>query len=147
MKIENPLIRSGLALAGANHTLSSQNVATSQGLLTAEKVLGLKLKGTDLVVLSACNTGMGVIQNGQGVYGLRRAFFQAGAKSLITSMCPVPDKETKELMIQLYENIQSGMNRCQALRQAALQQKDIVEKRYKSPNPLYWGAFIFLGEP
>ena len=147
LKIKNPLIRSGLALAGANHTLSSQNVATSQGLLTAEKVLGLKLKGTDLVVLSACNTGMGVIQNGQGVYGLRRAFFQAGAKSLITSMCPVPDKETKELMIQLYKNIQSGMNRCQALRQAALQQKDIVEKRYKHPKPLYWGAFLFLGEP
>ena len=98
-------------------------------------------------MLSACNTGMGVIQNGQGVYGLRRAFFQAGTKSLITSMCPVPDKETKELMIQLYKNIQSGMNRCQALRQAALQQKDIVEKRYKHPKPLYWGAFLFLGEP
>jgi tetratricopeptide (TPR) repeat protein/CHAT domain-containing protein len=147
LKIENPLIRSGLALSGANHALSSQNVATSQGLLTAEKVLGLKLKGTDLVVLSACNTGMGVIQNGQGIYGLQRAFFQAGAKSLIISMWPVPDKETKELMIQLYKNIQAGMNRCQALHQAALRQKDIVEKRYKHSNPLYWGAFLFLGEP
>jgi tetratricopeptide (TPR) repeat protein len=147
LKIENPLIRSGLALSGANHALSSQNVATSQGLLTAEKVLGLKLKGTDLVVLSACNTGMGIIQNGQGIYGLQRAFFQAGAKSLIISMWPVPDKETKELMIQLYKNIQSGMNRCQALHQAALRQKDIVEKRYEHSNPLYWGAFLFLGEP
>jgi CHAT domain-containing protein len=81
------------------------------------------------------------------IYGLQRAFFQAGAKSMVISMWPVPDKETKELMIQLYKNMQSGMNRCQALHQAALRQKDIVEKRYKDSNPLYWGAFLFLGEP
>ena len=64
------------------------------------------------------------------------------------SMWSVPDKETKELMVEFYRNIQSGkMNRCQALRQAALKEMKIVKERYGYANPLYWGAFVFLGEP
>lgn len=148
VKIENPLLRSGIALAGANNALSSDDPEKSDGIMTAEKILGLRLRGTDMVVLSACETGMGEVKAGEGVYGLRRAFTQAGAKSLIMSMWPVPDKETKELMIEFYTKIKSGeINRCQALRQAAINQMKIVKERYGTANPLFWGAFVFMGEP
>ena len=147
IKFDNPLLRSGLALAGANQGLTSDNLQESDGLFTAEEVLGLRLHGTELVVLSACNTGVGEVKTGEGVYGLRRAFIQAGTKGLVMSMWPVPDRETKELMVRFYENLQTGMSRGQALRQAALTQKEITKKRYGSDNPLYWGAFVYLGEP
>lgn len=148
VKIKNPLLRSGIALAGANTTLRSSSRQESDGILTAEKILGINLQGTNMVVLSACETGIGEVECGEGVYGLRRAFTQAGAKSLIMSMWAVPDRETKELMVALYENILSGkMNRCQALRKAALRQLDAARKRHGHTSPLYWGGFVFLGEP
>jgi CHAT domain-containing protein/Flp pilus assembly protein TadD len=145
VRIENPFLRAGLALAGANRSLAQEGV--SEGILSAEKILGLNLQGTDLVVLSACETGVGDVKNGEGVYGLRRAFTQAGAKSLVMSLWEVPDKETKELMVSFYKNLQSGkMNRAEALRHAALKQRETVKSRYGSDNPYYWGAFVFLGE-
>ena len=148
VKIENPLLRSGIALAGATNALKSGDTAKSDGIVTAEKILGLRLRGTDMVVLSACDTGLGEVRAGEGVYGLRRAFTQSGTRSLVMSMWSVPDKETKELMVEFYKNIQSGkMNRCQALRQAALKEMEIVKERYGHANPLYWGAFVFMGEP
>jgi tetratricopeptide (TPR) repeat protein len=148
VKIENPLLRSGIALAGANNALSSGGTEKSGGIVTAEKILGLRLRGTDMVVLSACETGVGEVKTGEGVFGLRRAFTQAGTKSLVMSMWAVPDKETKELMVEFYENIRSGkMDRCQALRQAALKQMQIVKERYGHANPLFWGAFVFMGQP
>jgi CHAT domain-containing protein len=147
-RIENPLLRSGIALAGANHALKSEERGRSDGIVTAEKILGLRLRGTDMVVLSACETGMGEVKTGEGVFGLRRAFTQAGTRSLVMSMWSVPDKETKELMIEFYKNIQSGkMSRCRALRQAALEEMKVVKQRYGHANPFYWGAFVFLGEP
>jgi CHAT domain-containing protein len=101
-----------------------------------------------MVVLSACNAGIGEVKTGEGVYGLRRAFAQAGAKSIVMSMWAVPDKETTELMVEFYKNLLSGkMNRCQALRQAALNEMKIVERRYGQANPLHWGGFIFMGNP
>ena len=144
----NPLCRSGLALAGANRILRMEAPEFTTGLLTAEKVLGLKLAGTELVVLSACQTGLGEIHNGEGVYGLRRTFIQAGAQSLVMSLWSVPDLETKELMVAFYENLMSGkFSRGQALRQAALTQKEVVRQRYGHTRPLFWSAFIFLGLP
>ena len=101
-----------------------------------------------MVVLSACDTGIGEVRSGEGVFGLRRAFTQAGAKSLIMSMWAVSDYETEELMSEFYKNIHSGnMNRCQALRKATLKEMKIVKKRYVYANPFYWGAFVFMGEP
>jgi len=148
VKIENPLLRSGIVLAGANRTLKSGQTQQSGGIVTAEKILGLKLRGTDLTVLSACETGLGDVKAGEGVYGLRRAFTQAGTRSLVMSMWPVPDRETKELMVNFYKNITAGkMKRSQALRQAALKQMGIVKQRYGQANPLLWGAFVFMGEP
>lgn len=147
-KFDNPLRRSGLALAGANRSLQDQDNGASDGLLTAEKVLGLRLDGTELVVLSACQTGLGQIQTGEGVYGLRRAFVQAGTKGLVMSMWPVPDHETQELMTLFYRNLTDGrMNRGQALRAAALVQMAAVKQRHGTANPFYWGAFVYLGEP
>ena len=146
--IENPLVRSGIALAGANRALAAGDLEQSDGLVTAEKILGLRLRGTDLVVLSACETGLGEVKSGEGVFGLRRAFTQAGAKSLVMSLWAVPDRETRELMVAFYQNILSGkMNRAQALRQAALSQMQVVKGRYGEPHPFFWGAFVFLGEP
>jgi|GEM_PF-1778196 len=81
-------------------------------------------------------------KNGDGVYGLRRAFTQAGAKSLVMSLWEVPGQE-----ISFYKNMQSGkMNRAEALRNAALKQRQTVKTRYGTDNPYYWGAFVFLGE-
>jgi CHAT domain-containing protein len=123
-------------------------VKECDGIVTAEKILGLRLRGTDMVVLSACETGMGEVKTGEGVFGLRRAFTQAGTRGLVMSMWAVPDKETKELMVEFYRNIQSGrMNRCQALRQATLKEMKVVQERYGHQNPLFWGAFVFMGEP
>ncbi len=144
---QNPLLRSGIALAGANTALQSENPENSDGIVTAEKILGLKLRGTDMVVLSACETGLGDVKSGEGIYGLRRAFTQAGTKSLVMSMWAVPDKESMELMSGFYTNILSGkMKRNQSLREAVLKQMKTVNQRYGSPNPLFWGAFVFMGE-
>jgi tetratricopeptide (TPR) repeat protein len=146
--IENPLLKSGVVLAGANHARETDNNDKNDGIVTAEEILGLNLHGTEMVVLSACDTGLGEVKSGEGVFGLRRAFTQAGAQSLVMSMWKVPDRETKELMVQFYENIYSGgMNRCQALRQAALNVMEVVRQRYGHADPRYWGAFVFMGEP
>jgi CHAT domain-containing protein len=144
--LENPLLRSGLALAGANR--DDPGEGRSYGIVTAEEVLSLRLRGTEMVVLSACETGVGKIVTGEGVFGLSRAFTQAGAKSLIMSLWPVPDQETSELMSRFYEVMiaQKG-SRADALRTAVLQQLQTTKARYGSAHPLYWGGFVFLGEP
>jgi CHAT domain-containing protein len=108
----------------------------------------LRLDGTELVVMSACQTGVGKVENGEGIYGLRRAFTQAGAHALVMSMWVVPDRETLELMVEFYKNLKTGkLNRAQALRQAMLKQKAVTIKRYGQANPLFWGSFVFLGQP
>jgi tetratricopeptide (TPR) repeat protein len=146
IKILNPLLRSGLALAGANSSASDNR--REDGILTAEKVLGMQLKGTQLVVLSACETGLGEVKIGEGIYGLRRAFNQAGANALVMSMWGVPDLETKELMVRFYEYLKENRyDGAECLRQAMLDEKKVVEKRYGHASPLYWGAFVYLGRP
>ncbi|GFK92551.1 hypothetical protein NNJEOMEG_00376 [Fundidesulfovibrio magnetotacticus] len=142
---ENPLLRSGVLLAGANSAIKQGG---SEGVVTAEKLLSLNLNGTELVVLSACETGLGDVKNGEGVFGLRRALLQAGAQGLVMSLWSVPDRETGELMAAFYRNLATGkMTRPQALRQAMQEQRTIVRERHGSDNPYYWGAFVYLGEP
>ncbi|QLA18357.1 CHAT domain-containing protein [Desulfolutivibrio sulfoxidireducens] len=144
---ENPLVRSGLALAGANKALAVGPGGSRDGLVTAQKVLGLDLQGTELVVLSACESGLGETRAGEGVFGLRRAFMQAGARGQIMSMWPVPDEETTQLMVSLYGQLRTdGGNPAQALRHAALQTMASVRKRLGHANPFFWGAFVFLGD-
>ena len=139
----NPLLRSGLALTGANTWLRGGNVRpeVEDGLLTAEDVTGLDLLDTELVVLSACDTGLGEIAVGEGVLGLRRAFVLAGAQTLVLSLWEVPDHPTQELMIDFYTRLLAHQGRADALRGAQL------ALRAKYPDPRYWGAFICQGNP
>ena len=141
-RLENPLLRSGLALAGANTWLTEGNppAEAEDGILTAEDVSGMDLLNTELVVLSACETGLGEIRTGEGVFGLRRAFVLAGAKTLVMSLWKVPDQQTQELMDDFYRRILDGIPRAEALREAQLAMK----ARY--PHPFYWGAFICQGD-
>lgn len=145
---DNPLIRSGIAMAGANMAVASNQAKEGDGIFTAEKVLALKLQGTELVVLSACQSGLGEVKTGEGVFGLRRAFSQAGAKSMIMSMWSVPDEETKNMMETFYKNyVTDSMDRSHALNQAILQEMEVVRSTYGHTNPYFWGAFVFSGEP
>ncbi len=137
-KIENPLLRSGLALAGAN----VQKQSGEDGILTALEASGLNLWGTKLVTLSACDTGLGEVKNGEGVYGLRRAFVLAGAETLVMSLWPVSDYVTHELMISYYQNLKLGRGRGAALRQVQLS----MLKRKGREHPFYWASFIQAGE-
>jgi CHAT domain-containing protein/tetratricopeptide (TPR) repeat protein len=139
----NPLLRSGLALAGANTWCRGGELPAEaeDGILSAEDVSGLDLLDTDLVVLSACETGLGSVRTGEGIFGLRRAFLLAGAKTLIVSLWKVPDEQTKTLMINFYQRLSRGVPRRDALRQAQLALKA------SEPDPFVWGAFICIGDP
>ena len=139
MRIENPFLRAGLALAGANRSLAKEGV--TEGILTAEKILGLNLRGTDLVVLSACETGVGDLQAGEGVFGLKRAFILAGARTVVLSLWSVPSRETTELMTEFYRQMANGVTKAAALRQAQL----VMLRKYS--HPFYWGAFLLVGSP
>jgi len=148
--LSNPLLRSGLILAGANRTIGDMNrssISGEDGILTAMEVSGLNLIGTDLVVLSACQTGIGDVQNGEGVFGLRRAFQHAGAKSVVMSMFSVPDESTSDIMKRFYENWLSGESKSSALRDASLSILNERRNAHQSTHPLFWGGFILVGDP
>ena len=139
--IANSMTRSGLIFSGAENTMNGEMLAGDNGWLNSSEVSLLNLRGTELVVLSACETGTGDVQNGKGVYGLQRAIRIAGAESLIMSMWEVDDKATQELMTYFYDFwIDKKMTKKDAFNKA---QRKIREK-YK--HPYYWGAFIMLGE-
>jgi CHAT domain-containing protein/Flp pilus assembly protein TadD len=137
-KIENPLLRSGLALAGVNQ----QRGGDDDGLLTALETASLDLWGTKLVVLSACDTGVGKVKNGEGVYGLRRALVLAGSESQVISLWPVSDRETRGLMAGYYRRLMKGEGRGEALRQIQLE----MLKGTRLRHPYYWASFIQAGE-
>ncbi len=135
---ENPLLRSGLALAGANKLQSGNE----DGILTSMEASGLDLWGTKLVVLSACDTGNGKVTNGEGVYGLRRALVIAGAESLVMSLWQVDDLATRDLMAGYYRRLEAGEARSNALRDV---QREIAA-RPKYAHPYYWAAFVAEGD-
>ena len=139
--MKNPLLRSGLMLKGAGDVLAKTNFNYNieSGILTAYEAMNLNLDYTDLVVLSACETGVGDISAGEGVYGLQRAFLVAGAKVLIMSMFKVSDEVTYELMSTFYNKwLSSG-----EIRTSFIETKK--ELRNKYPDPIYWGAFVMFG--
>lgn len=173
---DKALTRSGLLLAGANNALMGKKLpeGVNDGILTAKEISQLDLRGLDLVVLSACQTGLGEIK-GDGVFGLQRGFKKAGANSLLMSLWKVDDEATRLLMTQFYKNLTSGMSKYESLKQAQkyvreyevevevksdtrpsvsahakqqAQQNTNKEKEFKKvkkyQNPYYWAAFILL---
>ena len=173
---DKALTRSGLLMAGANNALMGLELPeeVDNGILTAKEIAGLDLRGMDMVVLSACQTGLGEI-TGDGVFGLQRGFKKAGVNSLLMSLWKVDDKATQMLMTQFYANLIAGMGKHDALREAqrALReyeeeqvvvlneptpsQKRQLERQGKSwepqttvrkvhpyAHPRYWAAFILL---
>ena len=145
--LEDPMLRSGLYFAGADRARAGQPTPEDldDGVLTAYEATSLNLQGTELVVLSACNTGQGDVHNGEGVFGLRRALQEAGAQAVMMSLWSVPDKETQELMTVFYGKWLSGVEKHEALRQAQLEMRDRVKQRYGRDLPYYWGAFVLVG--
>ncbi len=141
---KNPLLRSGLLFAGADRSIlnlnTTDNKANDDGILNAFEAMTMNLDNTELVVLSACQTGLGEIKNGEGVYGLQRSFQMAGAKSVITSLWEVSDEGTQDLMSAFYKYwLQTG-NKHKAFRKA----REEIKEKYK--YPFYWGAFVLVGK-
>jgi CHAT domain-containing protein len=138
----DPLTRSALVMAGAK-VLAAHPVRVGgrerDGMLTALEVVSMDLEGTELVVLSACETGIGQSSARSGVYGLRRSFFTAGVQTLVTSLWPVSDRATQDLMTDYYERLKRGAGRVTAMHEA------MVELRRKRPHPYYWAPFVVLG--
>jgi hypothetical protein len=175
---EDPMLRSALAFAGANAWLQGKTLPNEagKGLVFAQDVAALDLWATELAVLSACNTAMGDIKIGEGVFGLRRAFAVAGAKTLVMSLWSVPDRATALLMERFFTNLQQGLGRADALQDAQnyirtitvkeLQQSplgrsvldELVEKKLipqelhlcqdnrPLEHPYFWGAWVCQGD-
>jgi CHAT domain-containing protein len=143
---ENPLLLSGLALAGANNR-EAAGPDEEDGILTAEEVAALDLSGSEWVVLSACDTGVGKIKAGEGIFGLRRAFRQAGAQTLITSLWSVEDQAAQKWMRALYKaRFEEGLGTAESVCMAYLEVLQELRKRRHSTHPFYWAGFVASGD-
>ena len=131
--IEDALDDAGLFFADASD---------DHGTLTAREIAGIDLRGTQLVVLSACDTGVGDVAHSEGVYGLRRALAIAGAQTQVVSLWRVDDDATSQLMDRYYAGLRNGMGRSEALRQAQLS----LLNDGRHAHPFYWAAFVPIGD-
>jgi CHAT domain-containing protein/Tfp pilus assembly protein PilF len=135
----NPLLRSGILLAGAEKTFSGEKPSAEDGVLSAYEAMTMNLDATQLVVLSACETGLGEVRNGEGVYGFQRALIIAGAEAVVMSLWKVNDEVTQELMTEFYRYWVEDRTKRHAF---LLAQNKIREKH---PEPYYWAPFIMIG--
>jgi tetratricopeptide (TPR) repeat protein len=145
---EDPMLLSGLLFAGVDSVREGfcSPPGAESGILTAYDVSTLDLQGTELVVLSACDTGLGKIRAGEGVFGLRRGFEEAGAQAVLMSMWSVPAPQTSELMSDFIENwLGKAMTKHQALLLAQSELRAQIRKRYHRDFPYYWGAWVLVG--
>lgn len=140
------LFRSGLVLAGANQ-LGAGLAQGEDGWVTAEEIAMMDLKGTELVVLSACESGLGDVQAGEGVFGLRRAFLYAGADTLVVSLFKVPDTETRDLMQAFYKGLKAGKDKLAALHDARQAMINARRLKHGAAHPFFWASFVLVGAP
>jgi len=144
--IENPLLLSGLALAGANERAAG-SLEDEDGILTAEEVAALNLEGVEWAVLSACDTGLGKITSGEGVLGLRRAFQVAGVRTVIMSLWSVDDRAAAQWMEALYRaRLQEGLDTADAVQRASVTIIRDRRARGLSTHPFYWASFVAAGD-
>jgi CHAT domain-containing protein len=142
----NPLLLSGLAFAGANRWGRARS-DPADAILTAEEVAGMNLQGTAWAVLSACETAVGEVKAGEGVFGLRRAFQIAGARSIIMSLWSVEDEATRQWMRTLYEGrLRDHLSTADAVHQADLRTLHHRRLHHQSTHPFYWAAFVAAGD-
>jgi CHAT domain-containing protein len=140
--IDAPLLRSGVLLAGANR--HGKN-AEEDGVVTAHEIATLDMEAVEAVVLSGCETGLGTVQDGEGVYGLRRAFLMAGARHVVSALWRVPDLATAVMMAGLYES--NTLSLGARIRAAQLERLASLRQLGQSDHPAQWGAFIVVGDP
>jgi len=142
--VANPMLRSGLFLSGSETYMNlppeKKNLYEENGIFTANEAANLDLVGTDIVILSACETGLGEIRNGEGVYGLQRGFLTAGANALLMSLWKVDDDATYLMVTEFTKKYADGIEKHLALKEA----QQIVRQKY--PHPFYWGAFVLVGQ-
>ncbi|MBI3451206.1 MAG: tetratricopeptide repeat protein [Acidobacteria bacterium] len=144
---EDPLIRTGLALAGANRREErSERRGRGDGILTAQEIAGMDLRGVEWAVLSACGTGVGPVQSGEGVFGLRRTVQVAGVRTVIMSLWAVEDHAARDWVRSLYENRLKDASTVDAVRNASLRVIDTRRRAGVTTHPFYWGAFVAAGD-
>jgi len=143
VKEDIALTHSFLVLSGGNSLIQRNTMLDSEsdGILTAKDISRINLNNLDLVVLSACESALGDMDN-EGVYGLQRGFKKAGANTILMSLAKVDDEATKILMVEFYRNLMNGKTKHESLQEAQKHLREVENGKYN--NPKYWASFIML---
>lgn len=141
---DKPMTRSGLLFSGCNRAFRHEQIPEDEedGILTAQEISTLDMRGLDLVVLSACQTALGDVISGEGVFGLQRGFKKAGANTILMSIDKVDDDATRILMVEFYRNLMNGKTKHQSLKDAQKHLRQVNNGKYDKPE--YWASFIML---